>query len=55
MKAPIRVVSEAEFNQWLSLRQQKNAAAAASPSPSSPAKAAETVVPLTVSQTNPTL
>ena len=55
MKAPIRVVSEAEFNQWLSLRQQKNAAAAASPSPSSPAKAAETVVPLTVSQTNPPL
>jgi cytochrome c oxidase subunit 2 len=32
MKAPIHVVTEAEFDKWLSTRQQKNAAAAASSS-----------------------
>ncbi len=51
MKAPIRIVPEAEFNQWLSTRQQKNAAA----TPSSPAGAVEAETPLTVSETKPTL
>ena len=59
MKAPIRIVTEAEFNQWLTPRQQKNAAPAA-PAPahipaSTSAKVPQAGASLTAPKTNPTL
>jgi len=52
MKAPIRVVTETEFNQWLAPRQQKNAAASAraTPLPIPGIQAPGTVPPLTAVQ-----
>jgi cytochrome c oxidase subunit 2 len=53
MKAPVRVVSEEEFNKWLSVRQQKNAAASATTPPAYIPSGAG--APLTASETKPTL
>lgn len=57
MKAPIKVVTEEEFQKWLLPRQQKNAALApASPaSPASPAATAEKAASLTKESTASTL
>jgi len=46
MKAPIKIVSEVEFQKWLTPRQQKNAGTLPAPTASpSPAKAASLTVP----------
>jgi heme/copper-type cytochrome/quinol oxidase subunit 2 len=50
MKAPIHIVTEAEFAQWLTTHQQKNAAAAALSPNIAPEKAGPTA-----SETNPAL
>lgn len=56
MKAPIHIVSEAEFTKWLSPRQQKNAAASASPAASPSAGSTNSpAASLTVSESKPTL
>lgn len=55
MKAPIHVVSEAEFNKWLTTRQQKNAAAAAASSPAKTPESTSPAAPLTVSETKTNL
>ncbi len=52
MKAPIHILSEKDFNQWLTVHQQKNAAAAV-PVPTS--GTATQAAPLTASETKPTL
>jgi cytochrome c oxidase subunit 2 len=56
MKAPIHVVSEAEFNNWLTTRQQKNATPV-SPSGTSPSTNSKTsaAASLTGSEIKPTL
>jgi len=40
MKAPIKVVSEEEYQKWIKPRQEKNAGAPAPAAPPSPSKAA---------------
>jgi heme/copper-type cytochrome/quinol oxidase subunit 2 len=47
MKAPIRVVSEEDFQKWLTPRQQKNAGTASPVVAPSPAKAATLTEPST--------